>query len=646
MKITSTVFTWILLLMLCITMQIPVMHTAGQALAATLSTPSENRDAFTDNLTTLKYPVMPLSYEQKRAEAELAGLAPLAPVDEQVRQRLTAGDAVAGSSFSLLPRLSYVPAERNQNPNCGNCWVWTGTGVIEIAMQVQKGIKDRFSIQYFNSTYQNGTGSSWACCGGNATAFVTIYDTTLHKKTVPWSLANADFRDGPQHCADSTRVSAASIVTTPYYPISSIGPAQLISTYGVGEETAILNIKNILHQNKAIFFSYGLASTADWVVFQNWWDANPESAIWDQGYSCGKPLIAGSSWHAVLCVGYNDEDPDPAKQYWIILNSWGTNDGNRPNGLFRIPMHYDYDCKDAEGWGNTQWQTIPVTFADNTRSRQIETPAGTLTITAGTGSLATATYIDPSTLPATGLPPGAVLPYGMLTFTDNNLAPGATVTFSLSLPTVPAPGLQLWKYDDGRWIDCTRQLGGLNDGDSIITLTITDGSMGDTDNIINGIIVDPLALLIPAGNTGITSGIGTSSHGSSMTVSPVVQQPIALPNIYVRSAAVADRTATVMAEVVNTGASAGTSRIVLHIDGNPVESKDISLTPGNTTRVNFDVSRLEPGSYTVTVNNTPAGILNISSNILSDTMFIILLAAFLALIGGLFILYFRRQRIV
>ena len=168
--------------------------------------------------------------------------------------------------------------------------------------------------------------------------------------------------------------------------------------------------------------------------------------------------------------------------------------------------------------------------------------------------------------------------------------------------------------------------------------------MGDTDDIVNGTIVDPLALIIPAGNVGITSGTGTLSHGGSMPAATVTQQPVALPNIYVRSAAVADRMATVTAEVVNTGASAGTARIVLLIDGQPVENRNISLAAGNTTTLTFDVSRAGPGSHSVTVNNTPAGNLTISGGLPTEAIFAAALAAFLGLMGGLFVVHFRRQR--
>ncbi len=121
MKSSAALITRILLLLsLCVMLQLPVLSTAWTASAAQESTRPQNTYAFTDNLTTLKYPVMPLSPEQKRAEDALAGRAPAAPIDAQVQQQMDAVDG-AGANFSLLPHLNYIPAERNQNPRCGNC---------------------------------------------------------------------------------------------------------------------------------------------------------------------------------------------------------------------------------------------------------------------------------------------------------------------------------------------------------------------------------------------------------------------------------------------------------------------------------------------------------------------------------------------
>ena len=68
--------------------------------------------------------------------------------------------------------------------------------------------------------------------------------------------------------------------------------------------------------------------------------------------------------HAVLCVGYNDDDPDPNNHYWIILNSWGT-PARRSTGLFRVKMHMNYDNADSTGNPNLYWQTLNISWSDS-----------------------------------------------------------------------------------------------------------------------------------------------------------------------------------------------------------------------------------------------------------------------------------------
>jgi hypothetical protein len=130
----------------------------------------------------------------------------------------------------------------------------------------------------------------------------------------------------------------------------------------VGESTAISNIKNVLNQNKAIYFSFCLANDADWDNFGGFWWFDSESSVWSTDFSCGHSWNNGGC-HAVLCVGYND-GPGTSNDYWIMLNSWGTADGGRPNGLFRLDMNIDYDCTYYHGgyFYSLRWQTLNVNF--------------------------------------------------------------------------------------------------------------------------------------------------------------------------------------------------------------------------------------------------------------------------------------------
>ena len=70
---------------------------------------------------------------------------------------------------------------------------------------------------------------------------------------------------------------------------------------------------------------------------------NPDLYCGHSGNACPEANCGGC--HAVVIVGYNDDDPN--NPYWIVLNSWGSNAG-RPNGFFRMKMNMNYDC----------WETI------------------------------------------------------------------------------------------------------------------------------------------------------------------------------------------------------------------------------------------------------------------------------------------------
>ncbi len=300
-------------------------------------------------------PFMYPTIEQIRQWIEAYESAPEAPINPEIAVQL---EAAPTGSLSLLSHLQYTPVERNQGM-CGNCWAWAGTGVLGIDLDVQMEIKDRLSIQYLNSNYNGGCGPNWACCGGWLSYLVNFYSST--DKAIPWSNTNAHWQDGNRRCADgSTNIPGGSISTTPDYPINTI-QEQTLPTYGVGDATAIANIKNVLHQNKAVCFAFFMPTSAETSSFNNFWGYQPETTVWDPSFTRGKSWNNGAG-HAVLCVGYDDTDPN--NRYWIMLNSWGA-PANRPNGLFRVDMDMDYGCYYNGSGYNYQaffWQTLGVTY--------------------------------------------------------------------------------------------------------------------------------------------------------------------------------------------------------------------------------------------------------------------------------------------
>jgi hypothetical protein len=271
-------------------------------------------------------------------------------------------------SFSLLDRLDYSPSERDQGM-CGNCWAWAGTGVMEMDYARQKNQSDRFSVQFLDSSYNGGCGNNAACCGGWLDNLADFY--SAKKMAVPWSNANAHYQDGSGSCGGCSAVKANRISTRPNYKIAAISTSK-IATQGVSQEQAIANIKGVLLQGKAIWFGFFLPDAASWSDFRQFWGGKPESDVWQPDGACGRTYSYQSGGgHAVLCLGYNDTDPN--NRYWIILNSWGSTAG-RPAGLFRMNMDMDYNCS-YTGLGYAfYWMTLDMTYGSSENSAP-KTPA-------------------------------------------------------------------------------------------------------------------------------------------------------------------------------------------------------------------------------------------------------------------------------
>ena len=339
-------------------------------------------------LPAREYPLMRPTLEEAGLWTGQYNASAQAYLSPEIAAKMAAAPA---ASVSLLNLLEYTPSERDQG-SCGNCWAWAGTGVMEIDYARQTGVSDRFSVQYLNSNYNGGCGGSGACCGGWLEGLAGFY--RAKGMIVPWSNANARYRDGWQGCGGCSAVSASSISTSPHYDLTAISPSTIPSR-GIGKEAAISNIKNVLGQGKAIWFAFFLPDSSAWNSFYSFWGAQPESVVWQPDFAAGRSYnYQSGGGHAVLCVGYDDTDPN--NRYWIMLNSWGDTTG-RPAGLFRVNMDMNYDCAYGGLGYAFYWMTLDMSYSEseNNPPQTPSLPQGPVQGSARNSLIYTATTVDP-----------------------------------------------------------------------------------------------------------------------------------------------------------------------------------------------------------------------------------------------------------
>ena len=161
------------------------------------------------------------------------------------------------------------------------------------------------------------------------------------------------------------------------------------------------------------------------------------------------------------------------------------------------------------------FETVPGGFPNTVST---STGSGNAYFAPSAGTLSDLTAVAEDTLPTTGKPPNMNFPDGLFSFSITGLTPGQTVTVILQLPSNVPIGYQYWKYNTNTgWFPMSI---GSDDGDNIISITITDGGTGDADGLANGVIVDP-------GGPGICMGpeqvipevpIGTVLAAASMII--------------------------------------------------------------------------------------------------------------------------------
>lgn len=262
-------------------------------------------------------------------------------------------------------------------------------------------------------------------------------------------------------------------------------------------------------------------------------------------------------------------------------------------------------------------------------SRIYPTPNGNILILNSGVCIANAQPYAPTSFPCT-LPYGYSFPYGMATV--SLYLPGESIrgTITAQLPNPLPLAAKFYQCINGTLVDITAQFTRVNEYTIVWTITAT----GEYT----------VTLGIP-----YTTGAGVAAPQSSSPWLPeTAKAPVQLANISVKSASLSStkvtpgEKVTVTADIANTGTGNGTSNIKVYINGAEEAQQGVSVSSGGTTTVIFDVTRNEPGTYTVYVGSANAGSFTVDQFTPNTILYISGALVFFALVIG--VIWMTRRR--
>jgi len=275
-------------------------------------------------------------------------------------------------------------------------------------------------------------------------------------------------------------------------------------------------------------------------------------------------------------------------------------------------------------------------------SAQVTTATGTGTVIISTSSGIITSCTTSSTLSCGSNINGLSFPHGFFNFTISGITVGSTATVTITLPANVPSNTQYWKCINGSWVNVTSLLGD-NDGDNVLTLTLTDGGLGDTDGLANGTIVDP-------GGPGTLPTVtrkpfADSSPSPSMQQSLPAKISVKYLNVLPQTAQV-NQPITIAANMANIGDESGKYTATLKINGEVEQVKTGSVGARVAHPISFTVTKGQPGVYAVDINGQQASFTVVGKNNTNSVKPLILLGTILCGLVGLILLVIviRRRR--
>jgi hypothetical protein len=273
------------------------------------------------------------------------------------------------------------------------------------------------------------------------------------------------------------------------------------------------------------------------------------------------------------------------------------------------------------------------------QTREISTATGTGTATFTTNGGAINSLTASAAVPCGSLA-GYSFPQGFFSFKITNITPGSTVTVTIKFPSNIPANSQYWKCSNGQWVNVTSLVGD-NDGDNILTLTITDGGPGDADGVANGVISDPGGPVVPLAGA-ISGGNSSSSAIPELFQGNPAKLSVKYLNVQPQRVQV-NQPAIIYANIANSGDESGSYTATLKINGQVEETKTGIVEGHAAVPLKFEIIEGDPGVYQVDVNGQQTQFTVIADNnagISPQTVFLIgiIVCAIGALIAAIFLI--------
>lgn len=144
------------------------------------------------------------------------------------------------------------------------------------------------------------------------------------------------------------------------------------------------------------------------------------------------------------------------------------------------------------------------------------------------------------------------------------------------------------------------------------------------------------ALTYATNLTGQYSIVAAREGYDNATRGVAVLSPVAISGLEVPETASTGRRVTVTANVQNTGAKSDTSTLELKVNDEVVDSREVTLEPGENTTQTFTYTPREPGVYTISLDGQSETI-NVEESKSNTTLIALILVLLIAIGAGIYL---------